>query len=191
MNDIKPKVITITFFAHATTFDNEAGIATGQFDAELSPLGKQQVIDLKNAVAGRKFDAVFCSDLIRAKETATGAFGHTNQIIIDPRLKEIDVGDMTGEKDSVTHPLAPKYINAPFPHGESWCDVEKRISEFLNGVVAKYPDGARVALVAHQASQLSLDVILKKISWQDALKNDWRKTKSFQFGWDYKFVIDK
>jgi len=42
-----------------------------------------------------------------------------------------------------------------------------------------------VAIVAHKAPQLALDVLLKNKTWQQAFAEDWRKTKSWQPGWDY------
>ena len=33
--------------------------------------------------------------------------------------------------------------------------------------------------------QLALEVITKHISWETAINNDWRNTKSWQPGWEY------
>lgn len=35
-----------------------------------------------------------------------------------------------------------------------------------------------IGIVAHRAPQLALDVILKNISFEDAIKNDWRKLET-------------
>jgi len=47
-------------------------------------------------------------------------------------------------------------------------------------------DGKSIAIVAHKAPQLALDVIIKKKTWKQAMKEDWRKTKTWKPGWDYK-----
>jgi len=47
-------------------------------------------------------------------------------------------------------------------------------------------EGKSVAIVAHKASQLALDVLLKNQTWAQAFANDWRKTKSWQPGWEYE-----
>ena len=57
----------ITYFVHGTTVDNEQKLASGQADAKLSKLGIEQSKKLGEQV-NEKFDAVFCSDLSRAKE---------------------------------------------------------------------------------------------------------------------------
>ena len=55
--------LTITYFVHGTTTDNERDIATGQAHGELSELGKKQAKELGRMIAKMRFDAVFCSDL--------------------------------------------------------------------------------------------------------------------------------
>jgi broad specificity phosphatase PhoE len=176
----------IKFYPHATSLDNEAGISTGSVEVELSPLGRQQVLNLKEAIAHEVFDAVFSSDLSRAKETAEGALGDRNTIILDKRLREINIGDLTRKLDSATGPLAPQYITKPFPNGESFKEIEGRMREFLVSLLEEYRD-KKIAIFAHQAPQLALEVITKKIPWEEAMRNDWRKTKSFQYGWEYTF----
>lgn len=174
----------LVFFAHATTFDNEAGISSGQSNAKVSPLGKTQIHHLRQAVKNQTFDAVFASDLIRTIETANGAFGQSHRIIIEPRLREIDVGEYGGQPVAVTKTLMTKYIDQPFPDGESYKDVETRIRSWLNEVKVTHA-GQRLAVVGHQATQLALEVICNHLRWQEVIDNDWRKTKSFQFGWEY------
>ena len=48
-----------------------------------------------------------------------------------------------------------------------------------------YYDGKTVAIVAHKAPQFAFQVITEGISWNDAIENDWRKTKSWKPGWEY------
>ncbi|KKQ27796.1 MAG: hypothetical protein US42_C0005G0021 [Candidatus Magasanikbacteria bacterium GW2011_GWC2_37_14] len=42
-----------------------------------------------------------------------------------------------------------------------------------------------IAIVAHQAPQLALDVILSGKTWEQAIDEDWRKQKAWQPGWGY------
>ena len=46
-------------------------------------------------------------------------------------------------------------------------------------------EGKKVGIVAHRAPQLAFEVLTKGISWKEANKNDWRKTNSWQPGWEY------
>ena len=63
--------------------------------------------------------------------------------------------------------------------------VKERIADFLKDLKKNY-DGKHVAIVAHQAPQLALDVLLKGMSWEEAFANDWRKQKAWKPGWEYE-----
>lgn len=178
--------IEIKYFVHGTTVDNEAKKSSGHWDVELSALGEKQIVELKDAVANQNFDIVFCSDLQRAKRTAEVAFGSKATIISDKRLREIDYGELTRADEKTTSKLKTQVINQPFPKGESYKDVENRVRDLLEEIANKY-SGKKIAFVAHQGPQLALDVLLQGYSWEEAFAKDWRNTKSYQHGWDYKF----
>jgi hypothetical protein len=76
------------------------------------------------------------------------------------------------------------YIDTPYPNGESYKDVEKRMSHFLKEISHTY-NGKHIVIVAHQAPQLALDVLLKGKTWNQAIAEDWRNTKAWQPGWEY------
>ncbi len=173
--------VSITYFVHGTTTDNEKNLATGWSPGRLSELGKQQSKDLGQLVATQNFDAVFCSDLKRAVESAQLAFGHRYVIKPDFHLRECNYGDLTGKPFNFD---LKNYISYPFPNGESYQDVERRIADFLKFLKQNY-DRRHVALLAHQAPQLALEVLLKGKTWEQAIDGDWRRTKSWQPGWHY------
>ena len=175
----------ITYFVHGTTIDNEKHISTGWKDVELSDLGIQQSKDLKNKVDVKQFDIIFCSDLRRAVDSANLTFKGAVQIKTDPRLRECNYGDYNGKPSDIVEPLQEKNIEKPFPNGESYEDVKKRVGEFLENVKREY-DGVHIAIVAHKAPQLALDVLLKNMTWKQAFENDWRKTGAWQPGWKYE-----
>ena len=176
--------VNITYFVHGTTTDNEADLATGWQDGVLSSLGVEQSIALGQKIADKKFDAVFCSDLKRAVDSAELMFGQKYQIIQDSRLRECDYGDMTGKSAKEFKDNLIDFVDHPFINGESYKDVENRIRTFVDFLKDNY-DGRTVALVAHQAPQLALDVVLRSKTWKQAIDEDWRKTKSWQPGWEY------
>jgi broad specificity phosphatase PhoE len=180
------KVVDITFFPHATTLDNEKKIATGWSSTELSDLGRNQAKSLRKALKNISFDLVFCSDLKRAFESAKIGFGYKSRIIQDPRLRECDYGDLTGNTSSFITEKSFEYTDKPFPKGESYLDVEKRVGLFLESLLPKY-NGKKVAIVAHRATQLALEVLINKQSWKNAFENDWRvqEPKKWQLGWNY------
>ncbi len=174
----------ITYFVHGTTTDNEQDLATGWLPGVLSEIGKEQAKHLGKQVSDQQFDVVFCSDLQRAIDSAELGFGNTYTIVRDDRLRECNYGDLNGTSASAFKNKMDSYIDAPFPNGESYLDVQERMSSFLE-LLARVYDGKHVAIVAHQAPQLALDVLLAGKTWQQAIDEDWRKTKAWQPGWHY------
>lgn len=179
------KKIQLTYFVHGTTTDNEKDLATGWLPGELSVLGVQQAKELGKLVANKRFDAIFCSDLKRAVKSVELGFSHKNKIIQDKRLRECNYGDFTGKPCESFKDRINDFVEEPFPNGESYKDVEKRISSFIDFLKKNYC-GKHVAIVAHQAPQLALDVLVKGKAWRQAIAEDWRKRKDWQPGWAYE-----
>jgi len=176
--------IDITFFAHGTTTDNEDHKSSGWFDVELSELGKNQSIKLREQTKSKKFDVVFCSDLKRTIDSANLTWEGVYPIISDQRLRECNYGNYNAKPSEIVEPMQEKMITERFPEGESYEDVKARIADFLKFLKQNY-DGKSVAIVAHKAPQLALDVLLKGKTWEEAFAEDWRKTHSWQPGWEY------
>ena len=177
-------MVDITYFVHCTTIDNQDHLATGWLPGKLSEAGREQAKKLGEQAADKHFDIVFCSDLRRAIDTANLSFGRKYEIIQDQRLRECNYGDMNGKPHTFKDNMED-YVDTPFPNGESYKDVEKRIAEFLTYLKQNY-DGKRIAIVAHQAPQLALDALLEGKTWQQAIADDWRKSKAWQPGWEYR-----
>ena len=176
--------IKITYFVHGTTTDNEKEISSGWFDVGLSDLGLRQSIELKDKIKDKKFDIVFCSDLKRAVDSAKLTFDGVVPIIPDERLRECNYGKYNAQPSAIVEPMQENHIAEKFPEGESYEDVKTRIADFLEFLKKNY-DGKSVAIVAHKAPQLALDVLLKNKTWEQAFTEDWRKTKSWKPGWEY------
>ena len=176
--------IQITYFVHGTTTDNEKEISSGWFDVGLSDLGVKQSIELKDKIKDKRFDVVFCSDLKRAVDSAKLTFEGVVPIIPDVRLRECNYGKYNAQPSSIVEPMQEKAITEKFSDGESYEDVKTRIEDFLNFLKQNY-DGKSVAIVAHKAPQLALDVLLAGKTWEQAFGEDWRKTKAWKPGWEY------
>lgn len=174
--------VKITYFVHETTLDNLEHKSTGWLPGELSQKGINQSIELKKQVDINQFDIVFCSDLQRAIDSAKYTFEGIKEIIQDNRLRECNYGDYNG-KDSILAKYE-EHITEKFPNGESMLDVEKRIKDFCNYLLENY-DGKHIAIVAHKAPQLAFQVITEGKTWEEAIDQDWRKTKAWQPGWVY------
>jgi len=182
--EVEENEVKITYFVHGTTIDNEKDLATGWSSGELSELGIKQAKELSKLVIHKNFDVVFCSDLKRAVDSAELGFGNKYKIIQDKRLRECNYGDFTEKPAKEFKEDMSKYIDTSFPNGESYEDVERRIREFLDDLYDRYK-GKYIAIVAHQAPQLALDVLLKGKEWGQAIDEDWRKKGAWQPGWEY------
>lgn len=171
----------IIYYVHGTTYDNATKKCSGWKQVELNDLGKEQAVNLgKNTPY--KFDVLFTSDLIRAKESAKLAFPEF-KAIEDNRLRECNYGDLDGEDKNLI--VYENHIDVPFPNGESLKDVEVRVQSFINDILKEYK-GKTIGIVAHRAPQLAFEVITKNISWETANENDWRKTGDWKPGWKYE-----
>ncbi len=179
------KPIQITYYVHGTTTDNEKGLATGWAHGELSELGRAQCIELGEIVKGRNHEAVFCSDLKRAVDSARLIFGSRTKIIEDRRLRECNYGSLAGAPGRKVDSELRRHISEPFPNGESCMDVEARIRNFLKWLAGQ-PFGD-VAILAHKAPQLALEIVLNGKTWQQAIRDDWRlkEPKEWKAGWVY------
>ena len=174
--------VKIIYFVHGTTTDNEQHKSTGQNPGILSELGINQSIELRNKINLDEIDLVICSDLQRAIDSANLTFENNKKIIQDERIRECNYGDSNGKDSALV--LDEEHIEIPFPNGESMKDVEKRLRDFCQYLLDNY-NNKTIALVAHKAPQLALEVITKNITWEEAIDKDWRKTKSWQPGWEY------
>jgi broad specificity phosphatase PhoE len=98
---------------HAESKANIKGILQGQkIDTSLSKLGKEQAKKVGERLKDEKIEAVYSSDLKRAKETAEEiAKHHKLKVILDKRLREKD-----------------------HHNKEKWKEVVKRVKSFLKDV---------------------------------------------------------
>ena len=163
-------MITIYFQGHARTLDIERGIASGHFDVALAESGRKQAAEEYRPVyGGIEFDAAFTSDTQRAYETAQIMLAGKNvPIIQDARLRECDYGDMTGSSRSEVEEMRPQHITRPFPNGESYEQVMRRMQSFVDEL-AKDNDGKTVLVVGHYATYLGLEHVIKGVPVIDAM----------------------
>ena len=173
--------IEIIYETHATTIDNEAGIATGWLPGQLSALGRRQAAELGARYRGQPIDAIFVSDLTRAVETAEIAFGGTGiPIFQDARLRECNYGQLNGTPVERLVRERSRHIDEPFPQGQSYRQVVDQTRDLLRDLAAKW-DGSRLDIIAHSANRWALEHLLLGIPLE-ALVN---APFTWQPGWRY------
>ena len=129
---------------HGETDWNAAGRLQGHTDRPLSDYGREQARRLAAQLAGEALDAIYASDLARARETAeiVGAQLHL-PVVLDPDLREKDWGNWEGLTS--TERLGVELV------GESTEQHQKRMLGALGRIAAKHPSG-RVLVVTHGGS---------------------------------------
>lgn len=111
----------MVFETHSTSEDNERGRATGWLPGRLSEQGRRQARDLGLRRRHDRIAAVFSSDLGRAVETATIAFGDSAiPVLHDWRLRECDYGRRNGMPAAEMHAHRRDHLDRPYRGGESW-----------------------------------------------------------------------
>ena len=177
-------MITIYFEPHSITLDNEAGLASGCNDIDLSLEGVKRLNQEWPArYKDRQIDAIFCSDMQRAYKCAV-VISKDNQvpIFIDSRLRECNYGDFTQKDKKLVDVEKSKHINEPFPNGESYQQCIDRMGKFLKYLKANYTD-KQVVIIGHRATQYGIEHHLKGKDILTCVTEPW----SYQPGWTYRF----
>ena len=178
--------VEIFIARHGQNEDNVNGVLNGHRDLPLTDLGKSQAQALADGIQkiGLKFDAVYCSPLSRALETAKivcASTGHLSPIVYE-ELIERDFGVMTGKPandieklcypdivktDTITYFLSPK-------GAETFPDLIERSKRVLNLINTEHKSG-KVLLVCHGD--------IGKMIYTAATDKQWRSVLTdFHFG---------
>ena len=126
-------------------------------DLPLDAVGQAQSLRAAEALAGRGVQAVYCSPLLRARQTAAAIAGHAGLAAVAvPELTEADIGSWEGltwdevrarDPDRLARFLAAPGTE-PYPGGESFLDAQRRVAPVLEALASAHPDG-RIAVVGH------------------------------------------
>ncbi len=142
---------------HGDTKLNSARMFVGHTDAELSALGHRQAEKLRDRLAAERVDVIYSSDLRRAVATAkTIASKHRLDVITCPELREINYGKLEGLTFEEIKRLYPEVaelcaewsLQLKFPDGESFDELEQRVSKFLDKLKQHAPEQT-ILIVAH------------------------------------------
>ena len=153
---------TLYVVRHGETEWNVRDILQGQKDSPLTERGIQQAKELTEDLADVRFDAVFSSDLLRARRTAE-IFNTERKLAYKTSqlLRERNWGRYDGRKASIFRKEARQLIDKFWklsldeqwkfkyaPDIESWEEVFGRFMSFLREVAIAYP-GKTILVVTH------------------------------------------
>ena len=171
--------IEVTVETHATTEDNEAGIATGWNQGRLSAAGREQARQLGARRVDGGYDAIFSSDLGRAAETVQIAFpGWDDRVFLDPGLRECNYGRQNGTP--VDRLDRSGHLDVAYPHGESWREAIDRVASCIADL-RRDRDGSRLLVIGHTSTRWAFDHVANGTPVEELIGAPFE----WQPGWDY------
>ncbi len=136
---------------HGQTYWNVLKKVQGSADIPLNERGKEQAYETKSYLENINFNIIFCSPLIRAKQTAEIINSDRNlDIIFDDRLIERNYGEFEGiSKYSFNYNDFWAYNkNLKYAKAENVQDFFSRIYNFLDEIKTNYSD-KNILIVCH------------------------------------------
>ena len=154
-----------------------SGFYCGRWDCSLTDVGRMQARGLRDCGLVRGADAVFCSPLKRAMETAAEFAG--DGFIVEPRITERSMGDFEGKRKYELEEVGEyrKYFTderfmrfresftVSAPNGESYVDVIRRVTPFLEEL--KSGGHRRVVIVSHLIAIRCMIKVVKGLSEEE------------------------
>jgi len=128
---------------HGETAYNLEGRFQGQQQVPLNDTGRAQAAELAQRAAAHDFRTLWCSPLIRARETADAVARVIGlEPIEDARLMETDAGEWTDRSFVEVRAISPELFDAfaagshgfAFPGGESFAQQEVRVGAALEEI---------------------------------------------------------
>lgn len=147
----------LVLIRHGETEWNREGRIQGHVDIALSQVGIAQAEALAERLAAEPLDALYSSDLQRARATAERIARRTGQrVITDPRLRERHLGVLQAFTRDESARLQPEVYERyrrgeadyVIPGGESARRFFERVIGALAEIAQRLP-GARIAVVTH------------------------------------------
>lgn len=147
----------VVLLRHGQTEWNVEGRYQGHLESSLTPAGLAQAAALARRAAGQALEAVYASDLRRARQTAAviaEALGLPVQV--DPGLRERHLGIFQGllkDETKARYPEEYRRYKAGgpdhvVPGGESMRQCQQRTLAALGRIVARHPGGG-ILVVSH------------------------------------------
>ena len=146
---------TLLLARHGETDWNRARRWQGHADRPLTDLGRAQAAALGDRLADIALDAVYSSDLRRARETAEAvALPHGLDVIELPELREVDVGSWEGLTRDEAESRFPDGFRrwlaggTGWEDGETYAEMSRRVLAVVERIASDH-EGGRILIVSH------------------------------------------
>ena len=152
--------MTVYLIRHGETTANAAKTFAGITDVELTEKGIDQAKVAADKLKDVKFNAIYSSDLKRAKDTANAiAEKQGLSVQINERFREMNFGIWEGMRFSDIKASAPELLQMWFddfehfvvPQGESVKEMFERVTEAYKQIILDFgmDSDTQIAIVAH------------------------------------------
>ena len=141
----------VYFVRHSEVIEPYQGKYNGHIDIELSKKGKEDAKKLAKKLKDINFDMVFCSDLLRTRQTLE-AFDLDLEVIYTKNLREKSWGVHEGksfeeiQKEGITYTTFEKWIEDL--DGEKLESYTKRVWDYFKNVILKQ-DAKNILVITH------------------------------------------
>jgi 2,3-bisphosphoglycerate-dependent phosphoglycerate mutase len=160
---MKPTLVILA--RHGESDWNAARRFQGHADRPLTERGRRQAEELARRLAGLPLDAVYASDLARARDTAAAAATAQGLEVETLReLREVDVGSWSGlTREEAERRFPDGYRrwldwDAGWDDGETYEKMGARVAAAIRRLGARHP-GGRILVVSHGGSIRALHAV--------------------------------
>ena len=146
---------TLLLARHGETDWNRARRWQGHADRPLTDRGRAQATALAERLAVIELDAVYSSDLRRARDTAEAVARTQGLVVVElPELREVDVGSwegLTRDEAEMQFPDAFRRWHAGgtgWDDGETYAEMSTRVLAAVDRIANEH-EGGRILVVSH------------------------------------------
>jgi isoleucyl-tRNA synthetase len=142
--------------------------------ASLTRVGRGQIEEKVKQLKDKKIDLIFSSDVLRTRQTANIVAQELGlKVQYDKRLRDIDWGVFQGKTAKEAwgffgHNMEERFEKPP-PEGESWLDVKRRMTSFIEDIDKKYSK-KNILIISHGDPLWLLDSWARGLDNKEALK---------------------
>ncbi len=152
---------TFYLVRHGETDGNKNDIALGWHDEPLNSVGHRQATQLATRLCEFRFDAVYCSTLMRARQTLAPFANLNSRIepVYDDDLREQNFGEfentpwevlLNGHEADLTRKYRQHIdMTASLPGGESDLDLRNRVEGVTDRLIAAHAPHESILVVSH------------------------------------------
>ncbi len=170
MTRIDGHPIRLTFVRHGEALYNTLNRVNADpaVKNDLTELGRRQAAQCRVALAGEEFDAAYCSEFPRARQTAEAIVARHHLLLrIDRRINETGAFAFDGHPCPEWHAAqVPDRFTAELPGCEAFSLFKARLASFLDDILAR-PE-RNVLIVSHEEPIQIMLGLLENVPDRDA-----------------------